>query len=874
MRWISFLFFTLFVTQSGFAQIQNPVTWSTQSESLGDGEFRLTWTAHIESGWYIYSQFIEEGGPIPTAFYFDEGDHFSRIEGVVEKGKTKSGFDELFGMDVIKLLAPSFSFEQRVKVTDYSQPISGEVEFMVCNQEQCLPPDLIPFSFQLEAAQMIVEATPKSPEATTENLSATTTAASAEAETVPATTLAPLELREAPNNSGLLDPIDWTLRVNPSSIDNRYEVVFKADLTPGWTLYSQENDPDKGPIPTAIFFDTESVDFVGPVMEEGGKRKSGIDEFFGVNVVKYISGPVTFSGTIEVPAGTTEVTGYVEYMTCDDSQCLPGDLPFSLSFDPLTGSLGTLSGASPMEFDLAITNPDADLGLDATPLGLPSINNEPIGNCELPEQNIQKGSGLLTIFGLGFIGGLLALLTPCVFPMIPLTVSFFTKGSNNRSTGIRNASLYGFFIVLVYLLLSIPFHLMDSLNPDILNELSTNVFLNVFFFAVFVFFAFSFFGYYELTLPDKWTNQSSQAEGIGGFVGIFFMALTLALVSFSCTGPILGSLLVGALTAEGGAMQLTAGMGGFGLALALPFTLFAVFPQFMSSLPKSGGWLNSVKVVLGFVELALAFKFLSNADLVKHWGVLRIEPFLLIWILCGLGIALYLFGLIRFPHDSAVRKITPLRATFGGLAVAMVLYLLSGFLPDERSGSYRPLGLLSGIAPPVCYSFFQECDCPQNLDCFKDLETGLAYAQQVDKPVLIDFTGYACVNCRKMEEHVWPEPEVYPLLKDDYVLISLYVDDKEALPEEEQITVTRANGGERRLRDKGDRWAHFQAETFQVNTQPFYVLMSPDGQVLNQPVSYTPEPAEYADFLQCGLSNFEQLTELRKQKERVLGSAE
>ncbi|MEZ4987129.1 MAG: thioredoxin family protein [Saprospiraceae bacterium] len=335
------------------------------------------------------------------------------------------------------------------------------------------------------------------------------------------------------------------------------------------------------------------------------------------------------------------------------------------------------------------------------------------------------------------------------------------------------------------------------------------------------------------------------------------MALTLALVSFSCTGPILGSLLVGALTGDGGAWQLTAGMGGFGLALALPFALFAAFPGMMKSLPKSGGWLNSVKVVLGFAELALAFKFLSNADLVDHWGFLRIELFLGLWIIIGIGLFLYLIGKIKFPHDSPLKKLSIGRLALAGITLAFVLYLASGFRIDPEKGAYRSLTLLSGLAPPVCYSYFNPCDCPQSLDCFKDLEEGLAFAKANNKPVMLDFTGYACVNCRKMEENVWPKPEVYRYLKDEYVVISLYVDDKKEL--EQVIEVVTPSGRKRTLDEVGEKWGHFQQVFFNQNSQPQYVLITPDGQRLNQPVNYTPDVGEYAEFLRCGVENFRKI---------------
>ena len=444
--------------------------------------------------------------------------------------------------------------------------------------------------------------------------------------------------------------------------------------------------------------------------------------------------------------------------------------------------------------------------------------------------------------------------------MIPLTVSFFTKkgGNANEKGGVSKAILYGFFIVLVYVVLSIPFHLLDSVNPDILNEISTNVWLNVIFFVIFIFFAFSFFGYYELTLPSTWTNSTSRGEGIGGILGVFFMALTLSIVSFSCTGPILGSLLAGSLSADGGAWQLTTGMGGFGVALGLPFALFAMFPNMLKALPKSGGWLNTTKVVLGFLELALAFKFLSNADLVKHWGILKIEVFLGIWILVFAGLTLYVFGKIKFPHDSPLKKLSFFRISSGLLVLAFVIYLGSGFKVNKETQTFTPLTLLSGLAPPVGYSFLYPNDCPNNFECFKDLKEGVAYAKKVNKPILLDFTGYACVNCRKMEEHIWPKASIKPYFENDYVLISLYVDDKKELPENQKLTVERLGGGARVLENYGHKWAHFQTQFFKSNSQPFYVLLSPDAKtILNNPVGYTPDEADYKAFLDCGLEIFE-----------------
>jgi thiol:disulfide interchange protein DsbD len=539
-------------------------------------------------------------------------------------------------------------------------------------------------------------------------------------------------------------------------------------------------------------------------------------------------------------------------MTCDDTRCLPPtDIDFRFDFDAIKS----------LKNDVLNTDLNSKLVQDPNILLYGYEPQEVISssnncNTEVSESNTEKNKTLFSIFGLGFIGGLLALLTPCVFPMIPLTVSFFTK--QNDKKGVYSALLYGFFIVLVYLLLSVPFHLLDSVNPDILNEISTNVVLNIIFFLIFIFFAFSFFGYYELTLPSSWVDKSTKGETFGGVLGVFFMALTLAVVSFSCTGPILGSLLASSITSDGGAWQLTAGMGGFGVALGLPFALFAMFPKVLLNLPKSGSWLNTIKVVLGFVELALALKFLSNADLVAHWGLLKIEVFLFLWFVISACLTLYLLGIIKFPHDQKVNSFSFFRICSIILAFSFSIYLASGFRFNSETSTFKPLSLLSGLAPPVGYSIFYPNDCPNNLECFKDLKTGIDYAVKVNKPILLDFTGFACVNCRKMEEHIWPLAKVDNVIRNDYVLISLYVDDKKQLPENEQIMVKRTTGeGFRKLKNYGHKWAHFQTEFFNTNSQPYYVLLNPDGKkLLTSPVGYTPDEDDYLSFLECGLESF------------------
>ncbi|KYP15836.1 cytochrome c biogenesis protein CcdA, partial [Flavihumibacter sp. CACIAM 22H1] len=473
--------------------------------------------------------------------------------------------------------------------------------------------------------------------------------------------------------------------------------------------------------------------------------------------------------------------------------------------------------------------------------------NQPLADCGGSGVAAASDSGLLNIFILGFLGGLIALFTPCVFPMIPLTVSFFTKKSQDRKKGVGNALLYGFFIFLIYLLLSIPFHFLDSINPEILNNISTNVWLNLLFFVIFVVFALSFFGLFEITLPSSLSNSIDSKSGVGGGIGIFFMALTLALVSFSCTGPILGSLLAGSLSTNGGAMQLTVGMGGFGLALALPFALFALFPNWLNAMPKSGGWLTTVKIVLGFVELALAIKFLSNADLVMHWGILKREVFFAIWIVIGVLTTLYLFGLLRFSHEGPVKKLGTTRKIIGFLFAAFTLYLVPGL----TNTPYANLKLLSGFPPPLTYSLYKH----EETIIVNDYEKALALSKQLNKPILIDFTGWACVNCRRMEENVWPDAAVKALME-KYILVSLYVDDRKPLPDADQFIYTNEKGIQKEIKTIGDKFVTFQTENFKNASQPWYAVISPDEQLLSHPVGYTPSAKEYASWLQCGLDAF------------------
>lgn len=623
--------------------------------------------------------------------------------------------------------------------------------------------------------------------------------------------------------------IKWSYKVNKINI-NQYEINFTGSIAKGWHIYDAD-------------------------LREGltGLLVTSLSSKLSVNIdksrIKLIQDPVFENSKKSV--FENQVLVNVKAKVFDQNESA---LKLKISCE-----LGNADNFIPDEQQLNVVLNENKAKISENRILISSIDlKNALNQCGIApsSKNESQSKSLLNIFLIGFLGGLVALLTPCVFPMIPLTVSFFTKKATSKKSGITNAFLYGFFIFFIYILLSLPFHFLDSINPEFLNNISTNVYLNIVFFAVFVFFAFSFFGYYEISLPSSFSSGADNKAGSGNIVGIFFMALTLALVSFSCTGPILGSLLAGSLASDGGAMQLTAGMGGFGLALALPFALFALFPNWLQSLPKSGGWLNTVKVTLGFLELAMALKFLSNADLVKHWGILKREIFIAIWIAIGLLLSLYLFGRIRFSHDSSNDKLSIGRKFLAIMFALFTLYLL----PGVTNTQWANLKLISGFPPPLYYSVYQKSsDCVLGLNCTRDYEQGLKRARAEHKPILIDFTGYACVNCRRMEENVWSDPQVYKVLHEKFIVVSLYVDDKKSLPANKQFIYKTKDGSDKEINTIGDQWATFETENFANNAQPFYALLSPDEQLLNNPVGYTPDKNDYLQWLNCGLDTYQSI---------------
>ncbi len=692
----------------------------------------------------------------------------------------------------------------------------------------------------------------------------------------------------------ILDPVEVDFETKDLG-EGVVELIAKVTMDPGWHVYSVKT-PDTSFIIGSDFIFKESANFelIGEVSEP--EPHCEYDENFMENLC-YHEKVVRFKQRIKV-LSTKDFTidGEYTYQTCNEETCLPPEYvehSFKLKGYAKAEKTSNTETASEGQSKIVEGEEAADQKeQDQTSAGRVNSEEETVpgekleidySDAEATQESSTKasetadtkdteeegGRSMLGIFILSFLGGFAALLTPCVFPMIPLTVSFFTKQSKNRAKGIANAIIYGAAIIVLYTLLG--FLITIIFGSDALNAFSTNPYVNLAFFALLVIFAISFFGAFEITLPSSWVNKSDQAADKGGIVGIFFMAFTLALVSFSCTGPIIGTLLVEA--ASGGIQGPLIGMFGFSLALALPFALFAAFPGWLNSLPKSGGWLNSVKVVLGFIELAFAFKFLSTADLVWQAGLLKREWFIAIWIGIGILLTLYLLGKYRMPHDSPSDKISVFRLMMAVVTLSFTIYLIPGLWG-------APLKLISGFPPPMFYSESPNGvggsgnavisavssdipdgadpeHCPHNLNCFHDFETGREYAKKVNKPILLDFTGWGCVNCRKMEEQVWSDPRVMEILREDVVLISLYVDEREKLDEEDQY-VSEVTG--KKIRTIGNRWSEFQIKHFQSNAQPQYIILGHNSmEPLNGSTAYDPDIQLYIDWLNQGIERFENL---------------
>ena len=619
------------------------------------------------------------------------------------------------------------------------------------------------------------------------------------------------------------EPVTWSTAVKDNGSGN-FTLITKAEVSENWRLYAL-NLPEGGALPTEFNFVDESIfESFSKVNEPNPTTK--FDPIFQMEQ-SYFTNEVFFYQDVKIKDSFTGdvIEQELVYQVCDDRVCLFRDLNLEFNLTS-TGFLDIKSfDYSNVSSDLIIDFKNKDLILNS----VDTKSQNPLAN-------------RLNILLLGLIGGFLALLTPCVFPMIPLTVSFF---SSKKKNGKLYSFTYGAFIILIYISLSIPFYFLESINPEILNQISTSPILNFLFFIIFIVFALSLFGLFDFTLPSSWTTSTdSKSNMYTGLFSTFFMALTLVLVSFSCTGPILGTLLVGSISNEGGAIDLTYGMLGFGIALSIPFTLLAFFPNVISKLPKSGSWTNSIKVVLGFIELALAFKFLSNVDLIQEWGILKREIFIIIWavifILCGLYLV----------KKSNKRMNSHFLSGF--------IFIISGIIMSTAitNNSSVKLSMLSGLLPPEFYSIYNsENDCPLGLNCYKDFDEGLKISKELNKPMLIDFTGWACANCRRVEENTWSDPEIFDYLNNDVVLISLYVDDRSLLEDKNVITLRDQYGNSKILENIGQKWSAFQTLNFNINSQPYYVLVSPDLEILNTPIQYV-DTETYRSWITSGLRNY------------------
>ncbi|MEA4809348.1 cytochrome c biogenesis protein CcdA [Macellibacteroides fermentans] len=659
-------------------------------------------------------------------------------------------------------------------------------------------------------------------------------------------------------------PVKWKIKLEDSGKPEK-EIVFTAVADKGWHLYDM-NLPAGGPVSTSITYETmKGAELVGKVVSSVAPT-SVYDELFAMNL-RWYSGTVTFTQKIKVTdAKAFKLAGELEFMACNDETCLPPErVEFSFNRKNITMTdAGVVAGESDDQAvadSLSLAQGTDSLSVSADGENAGQLVN-PTKIAEALSDNVDlwtpvidelkafgespldgTDSSLLFIFLAGFAGGCIALLTPCVWPMIPMTVSFFLKRTKNKKKAIKDAVMYGVSIIVIYLALGLL--ITGIFGASALNDLSTNAVFNLLFFALLVLFAVSFFGAFEMVLPSSWTNKlDAKADSTSGILSIFFMAFTLALVSFSCTGPIIGTLLVQAAS-MGSIVAPAVGMFGFAFALAIPFSVFAIFPNMLQSMPKSGGWLNSVKVVLGFLELALALKFFSVADLAYGWRILDRETFLVLWIVIFAMLGFYLLGKIRFSHDSELKYVSVPRLFMAIVSLAFAVYMVPGLWG-------APLKSISAFAPPLYTQDFNLYEDEVHAQ-FDDYEAGMAYAKKNNKPVMIDFSGYGCVNCRKMEASVWTNPGVKQIIENDYVLITLFVDDKTKLPEVIEI---EEHGKTRKLKTVGDKWSYLQRSKFGANAQPFYVLLDNNGKPLSHSYAYDEDVNKYIQFLQGGLKNY------------------
>jgi thiol:disulfide interchange protein len=814
--------------ERGKSKMLNPeqiVQWSYSATATAANEYDLTLTATIQKGWVVYSQFLPKGGPKPTVFSFDKVAGVTLVGTAKEvSAHTKSGLDPVFKINVTKFYDKAV-FTQHIRTNGKIKNVSGTLEFMTCNDKTCLPPTEVRFMVALSSKTDAPKMEPA--------IVATPLPAPAKAKTVAA----------RPIMDGATAAVNWSFeRVNNGS-ENL--LLAKANIPEGWYMLSTlQND---AAFPATVLQTNETGSTTA--WTERGARKFIADANFANDKVARLEGEVVF--TKVVADVSKPVAGTVKYMLCNANGCLPIQ----------TEKIDVNAKPQMLVAQMPDSSKETDTVATAS-APAPTTENGCASKYTIVKGKSEKAASFWWIFIQGFLAGLVALFTPCVFPMLPLTVTFFIKRSKTRAEGIRNALIYGGSIIAIYMLIGIV--LTTILGPSFGSQLSTHWLPNLIFFLVFTVFAISFFGYFELTLPSSWSNTTDTQADRGGLVGIFFMAATLVIVSFSCTGPFLGTILVQAFTGKDSVMLLgriplnpMMGMLGFSLALAIPFGFFAMFPSLLKALPKSGGWMTTLKVIFGFVELALAVKFLSNIDLVYQFGILRWEPFLALWIMISLAAAAYLFGLFTFKPDQKESNISSGRKVIAALFLALAGYMGYGLV------TYEPLNLLSGMPPPVNYNFFHQeekkNECPLNLNCHhNDLDGAIEESIATGKPIFADFTGYACVNCRKMENNVWSLPNIKPILSKEYIVVSLYTDERTELAAD-QICVSKLDGKEKNT--VGKRLLDIQATHFNANSQPFYVLLMPEKgskttlRLLNTPGGYDTlaDPVVFEKFLKEGL---------------------
>ncbi len=836
----------LFCSIFSFAQPLKPISWEygvSKSEVEKGGELELIFTASIDNNWYLYSSdFDPELGPMVTEFEFEDNDSYQLV-GNIKPINPKEKYDEIWEGNYTYFKGKG-EFRQKVKILESDPVISGLFSYQVCSDVdgKCIP---FEEEFTFDQIQVLAsnEATPQS--AKPQELQPSSLSGEG------SSSLSSQNLLQSDQNNstdGVKRPVSWEVELDKKDFqpgDELY-ILFNATIEDRWHLYSTEIDIIPGPLPTEFEFNkNDTYELVGEAEPVDPKNK--FDKIFE-GEVEYFEGTGQIRQKIKVLKEDLSVSGTINFQVCNEDigQCIPD------------------------EYDFRIGKESSEAN------GSESVEKAADGKVEkkggmLTSRDPNDPYTLLAFMIVAFLAGLAAIFTPCVFPMIPMTVSFFTGKAKSRVQGIRNAIIYGISIVMIYTLVGAivaPF-----MGPTTANEVATNEYLNIFFFLIFFVFALSFFGLFDINLPNSFVNKIDKRADQGGLIGVFFMAFTLVVVSFSCTGPIAGGLLFE--SAGGQVLKPILGMFSFGLAFAIPFTLFAIFPEWLNTLPKSGGWLNSVKVVLGFIELGFSLKFLSVADQVSHWGILDREVYLSIWIVILILLGIYLLGKIKLPHDSDLSYIPVPRFMLSIVVFSFAVYLIPGMWG-------APLKSLSGYLPPITtqdlnlsqlliersYSRSQEestlCEkplyddflhLPHGLEGYFDYEQAVACSESKNKPIFIDFTGHGCVNCREMESKVWSDPRVLRILREDYIILALYVDDRTELPEDEWYT--SENDG--RLKNTiGRKNMDIEMSKFRNNAQPYYVLLGPDEEKLLEPIGYNLDIDEFVDYLEAGKKEFQE----------------